>query len=469
MLEEESGDESDAVARSRRRSGAATERWQRVPLDIEPQELRVTEPVESLTLPLAPGLELFCRVRRPDSAGAVPVTVVLVNTNRVAPGRLRDADSFFQVEVAASALLRRAVLRRARGCLTARRRRGRHRLPAALSRRGKLRRRSRHVGRLGAASTARRARRLVRTRYLPTHELLLADSNPDLRGRGPDHPLARDRGPRRRRGRTSTRSVTSTRAGSSSVERRPTGCRTTSAPTAQGHLDVCAEAASRMRAGVDELASKTDDTPWEAFRLANRAMLRQRSRVEWLRLGRADRGARGVRPARVAAFPDRVHPALSRGIADPESEDRKVADLLWFPTGGGKTEAYLGLIAFTVFLRRLQTRGERRGSHRAHALHAAAADDPAVRARRAADLLPRVAPARGPRRLGDEPISIGLWVGRDATPNNRVRGGRSASTSSARAGSVEKENPVQLHACPWCGHAARPPQLLASPTRRRGS
>ena len=46
-----------------------------------------------------------------------------------------------------------------------------------------------------------------------------------------------------------------------------------------------------------------------------------------------------------------------KGLVEPAHDDREIVDLLFFPTGGGKTEAYLGLAAFTIVLRRLRNPG----------------------------------------------------------------------------------------------------------------
>ena len=114
-----------------------------------------------------------------------------------------------------------------------------------------------------------------------------------------------------------------------------------------------------------------------------------------------------------------------RGIVTPDSADREIVDLLWFPTGGGKTEAYLGLAAFTMGLRRLRDVTGKRPN---------ASGDGGVTVlmrytlrlltiqqfQRAATLLCacEVLRREGPDRLGQQPFSIGLWVGGGATPNH---------------------------------------------------
>ena len=77
-----------------------------------------------------------------------------------------------------------------------------------------------------------------------------------------------------------------------------------------------------------------------------------------------------------------------------------------------------------IFLRRLRHWDARRRNRRAHPLHAAPADRAAVPARGRDSLRLEVsAPARR-RMLGEEPISIGLWVGEAARPQQVRRGGR---------------------------------------------
>ena len=103
-------------------------------------------------------------------------------------------------------------------------------------------------------------------------------------------------------------------------------------------------ARGRIAAGIALLAEQDDVR--HAFQLANRAMAMAARR-------RVAQGTPGARPDAVPApewRPFQLAFLLMnlRGVAEPTHADREVVDLIFFPTGGGKTEAYLGLAAFTL-------------------------------------------------------------------------------------------------------------------------
>src|SRR5258707_13408010 len=102
-----------------------------------------------------------------------------------------------------------------------------------------------------------------------------------------------------------------------------------------------------------------------------------------------------------------------RSIAEPQNDDRKIVDLLFFPTGGGKTEAYLGLAAFTLVLRRLRNPGIASSGLTVlmrYTLRLLTLDQLG----RAATLICALEMERQQHadKLGDWPFEIGLWVGR---------------------------------------------------------
>ncbi|MDE2906517.1 MAG: protein kinase, partial [Acidobacteriota bacterium] len=118
----------------------------------------------------------------------------------------------------------------------------------------------------------------------------------------------------------------------------------------QAAVRICAQmdaARQRMRAGVALLRRDADAAL--AFRLANRAMLDQMRQRDSAR-GRS----RDAREYRWRPFQLAFLLAVITSTIDERDPSRDMLDLIWFPTGGGKTEAYLGLFAFLVVWRRLR-------------------------------------------------------------------------------------------------------------------
>lgn len=212
---------------------------------------------------------------------------------------------------------------------------------------------------------------------------------------------------------------------------------------ARRNLELCKSASRRMHLGVDLLAS--DDDAWTAFTLANSAMDRQSKYP----VKRDRRGALRWRPFQLAYFL-LVLPGLVDGRDD--RAERDCVDLLWFPTGGGKTEAYLALAAFEIMLRRLKD-SERRSIGGVDVLMRYTLRLLTVQQfQRAASLICACDALRRERNdLGEAPISLGLYVGDEATPN---RGEKARSALEEELdGLAPRSTPRQLLECPVCGDA----------------
>lgn len=145
-------------------------------------------------------------------------------------------------------------------------------------------------------------------------------------------------------------------------------------------------------------------------------------------------------------------------------ERNEIADLVWFPTGGGKTEAYLGIIAFLIGYRRF-TKGTL-GNGTTVLMRYTLRLLTLQQFQRATLLICALEVIRKEKyilpfncTLGDERISIGLFVGGDSLPNTWQETGFSS-------GSMEKElnkiigqissgedinTNLPFTECPWCG------------------
>lgn len=208
------------------------------------------------------------------------------------------------------------------------------------------------------------------------------------------------------------------------------------------HLEECFRAADRMRRGLAALSES--DEIFDAFRLANLAIAIQH---DWKQTG--ERRPIIWRPFQLGF----VLLCLS-SVANPGDDDREVMDLLWFPTGGGKTEAYLLLTAFTIFLRRIRAAGDAKGAGVTCFMRYTLRLLTIQQFERASALicvceLVRLGaidanPVKIPTHFAtDSPISTGLWVGDKVTPNK-------LSQAEGAINGDNQNSPVQLRDCPCC-------------------
>lgn len=243
--------------------------------------------------------------------------------------------------------------------------------------------------------------------------------------------------------------------------------------------------ATRIEAGIAILANDADAA--EAFRFANEAMWQQRIRQLAIAQRRSIADAATSDEERDAVPPleefiRNADEPTNRSwrlfqlaficlnlpsLVDPRHRERSgddaVVDLLFFPTGGGKTEAYLGLVAFTLAIRRLQ------GTIESEDGPLDGSEGVAVFMRYTLRLLTSQQFARASAlicacevlrrdkavadtRWGTTPFRLGLWIGQNTTPNY-FKGSLDAVEAARQRGGYTGgyANPLQLAACPWCG------------------
>jgi hypothetical protein len=231
---------------------------------------------------------------------------------------------------------------------------------------------------------------------------------------------------------------------------------------AERHIRQCSACAERMKEGLEFL--KADPMAFEAFQLANRAILLQQIRSS----RRARR--RSFDSARKAwAFPDSPYPEISytperekgswrafqiafilmslKSTANRDSKDRETVELIWFPTGGGKTEAYLGLAAFSMFMRRLENPDDAGVSVlMRYTLRLLTAQQ----FQRASTLLVAMEYLRRstPKLINSPPFSIGIWLGSGISPNKRDDALK--ILRELQKGTKNTQNKFLLTRCPWC-------------------
>jgi hypothetical protein len=238
---------------------------------------------------------------------------------------------------------------------------------------------------------------------------------------------------------------------------------------------------SRLKNNISLL---DDAKVFEAFQLANTAMLIQLIVSNDKRLGKIEKDLfeidKSINANRLIYF-EQYNTLKNLGfvpkyrpfqlaflllsldeIAQPEKRKaNNTVDLIWFPTGGGKTEAYLAVAAFTIAFRRIHNKNNYGGTSviMRYTLRLLTSQQFERASRLIATLEFMRTQSEFKSALKEEPISIGLWVGQASTPN-KVSGDNGASVLVSQMdeealkgekGNPERRNAFQISSCPWCG------------------
>lgn len=235
--------------------------------------------------------------------------------------------------------------------------------------------------------------------------------------------------------------------------------------SADQNLNACENILRRIRHSVDLL--ETNSNAWKAFRYANEAMFMQRCKT--IEKQNAMNGVTAdIDSWKINWYPFQLAFVLLEisSFVEPDGEDRKLVDLLWFPTGGGKTEAYLGIAAFELFYRRLCNPENCNGLTiiMRYTLRLLTIQQ----FERASMLICACELLRKKYGIPGDEISIGLWVGNSFTPGT-IDEADSVLTKIMSIGQIghDDTDPCQVKICPWCGRPLGPKDYKVNRSTKR--
>lgn len=222
------------------------------------------------------------------------------------------------------------------------------------------------------------------------------------------------------------------------------------------NIKKAGETLSRIMEGIEIL--KSDEKVQSAFKFMNQAIAHQQWHYDFS-TNKKDKGNIDFKSldyqkelsklGKGKWYPFQIAFILLnlKSFQDPHSEDRNIVDLIWFPTGGGKTEAYLGLSAFVIFLRKLNNKNS---SGISVVMRYTLRLLTTQQFQRASALICACEKIRSENEnlLGSKKIIIGLWIGGDTTPNKEAEA--KIKLENMQRG-VSFQNDFLLLSCPWCG------------------